>query len=550
MSSSVGGSKTEKDKQKMIQDKCQLILTQMLRDEDNKYCVDCDSKGPRWASWNLGIFLCIRCAGIHRNLGVHISRVKSVNLDSWTPEQVVSLQQMGNSRARAVYEANLPDNFKRPQTDSSLESFIRAKYETKKYIAKEWVQPPPVKVSWDAEIEMEIKRKKEAKRKGGASPGSVELPAAPSSGSSGARSTSANSSAVASIAKPLPPVSSAQQNKELQPPVTAKPQSSASQDLLGLDTVLNGPSSDDLFGGLLSAGPLPVASSAPVQVSNGSSLSALGAQLDGNGLKDSEEDSFFNQKAPNATEKRTLDKNSILALYSQGTNNQPQISNVTPAQQQQMNVNMFATPHSGVSVYATPQTHPHHPSLPTGGMGAFGQSPALQQSGSAAAAGAHFNSLMQGNHLFSSPMFPSGATASGSLHQQQHTPLNAPQINQLSQHMMTGLHLGPSPSTAASPMMQNNSLMQQHPGMGGLNTMAAHPQVVLGGMGSFGAGSMVHPSMNPMGVQMNPMGAQMNPMMTMSAAVGPSSSYPTLFGAQNVSTTAPAGHSLSTNLWQ
>lgn len=46
--------------------------------------------GPRWASWNIGVFLCIRCAGIHRNLGVHISRVKSVNLDSWTPEQVVS----------------------------------------------------------------------------------------------------------------------------------------------------------------------------------------------------------------------------------------------------------------------------------------------------------------------------------------------------------------------------------------------------------------------------------------------------------------------------
>ncbi len=44
-SSNTGGSKTEKDKQKMIQDKCQLILTQMLRDEDNKYCVDCDAKG-------------------------------------------------------------------------------------------------------------------------------------------------------------------------------------------------------------------------------------------------------------------------------------------------------------------------------------------------------------------------------------------------------------------------------------------------------------------------------------------------------------------------
>lgn len=44
--------------------------------------------GPRWASWNLGIFVCIRCAGIHRNLGVHISKVKSVNLDQWTQEQV------------------------------------------------------------------------------------------------------------------------------------------------------------------------------------------------------------------------------------------------------------------------------------------------------------------------------------------------------------------------------------------------------------------------------------------------------------------------------
>lgn len=104
--------------------------------------------GPRWASWNLGIFLCIRCAGIHRNLGVHISKVKSVNLDSWTPEQVVSLQQMGNSRARAVYEATLPDSWRRPQTDSSLENFIRAKYQQKKYIAKEWVQPPLPKVCY------------------------------------------------------------------------------------------------------------------------------------------------------------------------------------------------------------------------------------------------------------------------------------------------------------------------------------------------------------------------------------------------------------------
>ena len=76
------------EKQVKLQEKYQAILSAMLREEDNKYCVDCDAKGPRWASWNLGVFLCIRCAGIHRNLGVHISKVKSVNLDQWTAEQI------------------------------------------------------------------------------------------------------------------------------------------------------------------------------------------------------------------------------------------------------------------------------------------------------------------------------------------------------------------------------------------------------------------------------------------------------------------------------
>lgn len=87
-----------------------------------------------------------------------------MNLDSWTPEQVVSLQQMGNSRARAVYEAQMPDGFRRPQTDSALESFIRAKYEQKKYVAREWVQPPSVKVNWDKDIDEEMDKQKRKKK--------------------------------------------------------------------------------------------------------------------------------------------------------------------------------------------------------------------------------------------------------------------------------------------------------------------------------------------------------------------------------------------------
>ncbi|XP_058240105.1 stromal membrane-associated protein 1 isoform X3 [Hemibagrus wyckioides] len=129
-------TRSEREKAQKLNEQHQAILSKMLREEDNKYCADCEAKGPRWASWNLGVFICIRCAGIHRNLGVHISRVKSVNLDQWTPEQIQSVQSMGNTKARQLYEAHLPDNFRRPQTDQAVEFFIRDKYEKKKYYDK------------------------------------------------------------------------------------------------------------------------------------------------------------------------------------------------------------------------------------------------------------------------------------------------------------------------------------------------------------------------------------------------------------------------------
>ncbi|NXH12475.1 SMAP2 protein, partial [Bucco capensis] len=116
-------------------DRYQAVLASLLVEEENKYCADCQAKGPRWASWNIGVFICIRCAGIHRNLGVHISRVKSVNLDQWTQEQIQCMQEMGNGKANRLYEAYLPENFRRPQTDQqAVESFIRDKYEKKKYL--------------------------------------------------------------------------------------------------------------------------------------------------------------------------------------------------------------------------------------------------------------------------------------------------------------------------------------------------------------------------------------------------------------------------------
>ncbi|XP_039995591.1 stromal membrane-associated protein 1 isoform X3 [Xiphias gladius] len=140
-------TRSEREKAQKLNEQHQAILSKLLREEDNKYCADCEAKGPRWASWNLGVFMCIRCAGIHRNLGVHISRVKSVNLDQWTPEQIQSMVDMGNTRARQLYEAHLPENFRRPQTDQAVEVFIRDKYERKKYFNKEALVTNPQKSS-------------------------------------------------------------------------------------------------------------------------------------------------------------------------------------------------------------------------------------------------------------------------------------------------------------------------------------------------------------------------------------------------------------------
>ncbi|XP_039527855.1 stromal membrane-associated protein 1-like isoform X1 [Pimephales promelas] len=172
-------TRSEREKAQKLNEQHQAILSKMLREDDNKYCADCEAKGPRWASWNLGVFICIRCAGIHRNLGVHISRVKSVNLDQWTPEQIQSVQSMGNTKARQLYEAHLPENFRRPQTDQTVEFFIRDKYERKKYYDKNAVNgaikssdaalpsvsPPPSQAAEKSKLEKEREKKKEEKKR-------------------------------------------------------------------------------------------------------------------------------------------------------------------------------------------------------------------------------------------------------------------------------------------------------------------------------------------------------------------------------------------------
>uniref|UniRef100_A0A3Q1JW31 Arf-GAP with coiled-coil, ANK repeat and PH domain-containing protein n=1 Tax=Anabas testudineus TaxID=64144 RepID=A0A3Q1JW31_ANATE len=106
----------------------------------NEQCCDCGQADPRWASINLGILLCIECSGIHRSLGVHCSKVRSLTLDSWEPELLKLMCELGNSVINHIYEGSYKDQgLKKPLPSSSRqekEAWIKAKYVEKKFLKK------------------------------------------------------------------------------------------------------------------------------------------------------------------------------------------------------------------------------------------------------------------------------------------------------------------------------------------------------------------------------------------------------------------------------
>ncbi|GLH03543.1 ArfGAP with SH3 domain, ANK repeat and PH domain-containing protein [Gryllus bimaculatus] len=112
------------------------IWEQLLKIPGNNKCCDCESPNPQWASINLGITLCIGCSGVHRSLGVHYSKVRSLTLDAWEPEILKVMAELGNNIVNNVYEANVTSDFARatPKCHGNIrEAWIKAKYIEKQF---------------------------------------------------------------------------------------------------------------------------------------------------------------------------------------------------------------------------------------------------------------------------------------------------------------------------------------------------------------------------------------------------------------------------------
>ncbi|XP_016088104.1 arf-GAP with SH3 domain, ANK repeat and PH domain-containing protein 2-like isoform X2 [Sinocyclocheilus grahami] len=114
-----------------VEDLTRAITEDIRRMPGNNVCCDCGAPDPSWISINLGILTCIECSGIHREMGVHYSRIQSLSLDKLGTSELLLARNVGNSGFNEIVEASLPSPSVKPSAESDMairKDFILSKY--------------------------------------------------------------------------------------------------------------------------------------------------------------------------------------------------------------------------------------------------------------------------------------------------------------------------------------------------------------------------------------------------------------------------------------
>ncbi|XP_067402982.1 arf-GAP with SH3 domain, ANK repeat and PH domain-containing protein 2-like [Emydura macquarii macquarii] len=132
----VAFSRAPGGRESSMEELTRAIIEEIKGMPGNSVCCDCSTPDPTWLSINLGILTCIECSGIHREMGVHHSRIQSLSLDKLATSELLLAKNIGNSGFNDIVEANLPSPLLKPTTGSDMalrKDFIISKYVERKY---------------------------------------------------------------------------------------------------------------------------------------------------------------------------------------------------------------------------------------------------------------------------------------------------------------------------------------------------------------------------------------------------------------------------------